>query len=129
MNTVTLYNRQDSPRANASRQAVVERAEAFLRAHVGESVPLVQLCRVVGLSERSLRNAFYDARGMSPKRCVLHERLHEVRRALRGTGAKRATVTNIATDYGSTSCGGLRAPTKRCSERRRPKRCAVPDRN
>ena len=107
MNTVTLYNRQDSPRANASRQAVVERAEAFLRAHVGESVPLVQLCRVVGLSERSLRNAFYDARGMSPKRCVLRERLHEARRALRGTGAKRATVTNLQQSIST----GLAIPT------------------
>lgn len=96
---------QDSSRATLTRQQVVERVEAFLHSHLGESLPLAQLCDVAGVSERSLRNAFYDVRGMSPKRFVLRERLHEVRRALRDADATSGTVTTIATDHGFFELG------------------------
>ena len=88
-----------------TRRQVVERVEAFLQTHLGESLPLAQLCDVAGVSERSLRNAFYDMRGMSPKRFVLHERLNEVRRALRDADATSGTVTTIATDHGFFELG------------------------
>jgi AraC-like DNA-binding protein len=94
-----------SSRASSARRQVVERVEAFLRGHLAESLPLAQLCNVAGVSERSLRNAFYDVRGMSPKRFVLQERLNEVRRALRDADATRGTVTTIATDYGFFELG------------------------
>jgi AraC-like DNA-binding protein len=89
----------------ASRQQIVERAEAFLNAHLGESLPLAQLCDVAGVSERSLRNAFYDVRGMSPKRCVVRARLDNVRRALRAADTARGAVTTIATDNGFFELG------------------------
>ncbi len=89
----------------ASRRQVVERAEAFLNARIGESVSIAQLCRVAGVSERSLRNAFYDVRGMSPKRCAVRARLAEVRRALSGASGTRGAVTTIATDYGFFELG------------------------
>jgi hypothetical protein len=53
-----------------SRRQVVERAEAFLSTRVGESVSIAQLCRVAGVSERSLRNAFYGV----PISEILHPR-------------------------------------------------------
>jgi len=84
---------------------VVERAEAFLSARAGESVSIAELCRVAGVSERSLRNAFYDVRGMSPKRCVVRARLAEVRRALADANGARGAVTTIATDYGFFELG------------------------
>jgi AraC-like DNA-binding protein len=61
----------------------VERAEAYARAHAGTPVPISRLCRVVGLSERALRNAFYGVRGMSPKRCMLVEREAEYQADIR----------------------------------------------
>jgi transcriptional regulator GlxA family with amidase domain len=42
---------------------------------------------------------------MSPKRFVMHDRLHEVRRALRDPRATRATVTDIATEHGFFELG------------------------
>ena len=60
-----------SPQSITSRRRVVERAEAFLLARIGESVSIPQLCQVAAVSERSLRNAFYAVRGMSPKRSVV----------------------------------------------------------
>jgi transcriptional regulator GlxA family with amidase domain len=88
-----------------SRQQVVEQVEAFLSARIGETVSIARLCQVAGVSERSLRNAFYDVRGMSPKRCVVRARLAEVRRALSSANGTRGAVTTIATDYGFFELG------------------------
>jgi len=88
-----------------SRRQIVERAEAFLSAQVGEPVSIAQLCQVAAVSERSLRNAFYAVRGMSPKRCAVRTRLAEVRRALTVANGTRGAVTTIATDYGFFELG------------------------
>lgn len=92
-------------RASESHQQVVRRAEAFLSAHLDESVPVARLCRVVGVSERCLRKAFNNVRGASPKRCAVRARLTVARRALRRAAASHATVTAIATDYGFFELG------------------------
>ncbi len=92
-------------RRSTSRRQLVEQAEAFLRARPSEPVPIAQLCLVVGVSERSLRNAFYAVHGMSPKRCALRARLEGVRRALRDADATRGAVTTIATNHGFFELG------------------------
>jgi transcriptional regulator GlxA family with amidase domain len=91
-----------------SRQEAVERAEAYLRAHIDGPVPLSMLCRVVGLSERALRDAFYSVRGMGPKRWIVGVRLQGVRNALTGCGGA-TTVTNAATAYGFYELGRFAA--------------------
>jgi transcriptional regulator GlxA family with amidase domain len=89
--------------ALASRQRAVQAAEAYLRAHPDVHVPVSKLCRVVGLSERGLRNAFYTVRGMSPARYMRAQRLQNVRDAMRGN--TRGTVTEIATGHGFYELG------------------------
>jgi transcriptional regulator GlxA family with amidase domain len=88
--------------------AVVERIEAYARSHMATSVPIAELCRVAGLSERGLRNAFYRVRGMSPKRSLRAERLRGARRALAGGHGSR-TVTGVATSYGFYELGRFAA--------------------
>ena len=100
-----LTDRRRSSRVNPSRREAVERAETYLRAHLDTSVPLSKLCHVVGVSERSLRNAFYAVHGMGPKRWMLVERLDGVHRALREDRSKPVTVTGVATDYGFNELG------------------------
>ena len=87
-----------------NRRQVVEQAEAFLNAHRGDPVPIEYLCRVTGVSERTLRNAFHDVRGMSPKRFMLRARLDQVHRALQSRDAA-STVTNVATEHGFFELG------------------------
>src|SRR5262249_51819434 len=53
---------------NGARSLVVRRAEQFFRCHVGEPVSIAQLSTIAGVSERSLRNAFYHVCTTSPKR-------------------------------------------------------------
>ncbi len=101
-------SRVDDPARNrrAARRQAVERAEAYLREHTASRVSLADLCRVTGLSERCLRKAFYEVRGLSPSRYLRHERLRTARLALRRpTCGGRTTVTNVAVDCGFFELG------------------------
>jgi AraC family ethanolamine operon transcriptional activator len=89
----------------ASRREAVERIEAYIRLHPDTALPLSELCRIVGLSERSLRNAFYEVRGAAPKRCLQDERLLEVRRALSTPVRRQTTVTDVAMENGFFELG------------------------
>ena len=89
----------------ASRQEIVDRAEAFIKSHIGEPIAIAQLCRVTGVSERTLRSAFNDLRGKSPMRFLMDARLDRVHDALRRHRRGRATVTAVATDYGFYELG------------------------
>ena len=93
----------------ASRHAVVLKAETYVRARLDTRVPLSSLCRVVGVSERGLRNAFYGVHGVCPRRWMLAERLHRVRRALTDPAGRSATVTGIANLYGFYELGRFAA--------------------
>jgi AraC-like DNA-binding protein len=92
-------------RGTASRQVVVERAEAYFRANIDAPLSLATLSRLLGLSERGLRNAFYSVRGKSPKRCLVAARLEGVRRELCNESNNRITVTTVATRYGFYELG------------------------
>jgi AraC family ethanolamine operon transcriptional activator len=89
----------------AAQRAAVERAEAYARAHMDPPVTIAALSSVLGMSERNLRNAFHIVRGMSPKQCLLADRLQAVRRALGDAGDRPVTVTGVATDYGFYELG------------------------
>lgn len=96
----------------ASRQQIVERAEAYIRGRRDSVVRISTLCLITGLSERGLRNAFYEIRGMSPTRYIRAERLAGVRQALCQPDTPAATVTRIATAYGFTELGRFAATYK-----------------
>jgi AraC family ethanolamine operon transcriptional activator len=67
-------------------------------------VTIAQLSAASGVSERSLRNAFYEVCAVGPKRYLRARSLHHVRRALT-TGALGASVTNVATLHGFYELG------------------------
>jgi AraC-like DNA-binding protein len=97
-------NMAPNSRRNQTRSEVVARAEQLLRDRA-EPLPIARLSLLVGVSERGLRNAFNAVRGMSPKQCVIHDRLHGVRRKLSDPRAMPATVTDVATEYGFFELG------------------------
>jgi len=88
---------------------VVARAESYARAHPDAAVPISTLCRVAGVSERGLRNAFRSVYGMSPKQYLLTERLQEVRRELSDARRGPTTVTHVAATYGFFELGRFAA--------------------
>jgi AraC family ethanolamine operon transcriptional activator len=91
--------------ASTGRSQIVRRVEEFFRRHVGEPVSIARLSSIAGVSERSLRNAFYDVYTTSPKRYLKLWQLHQVRRALRSPVTREETVTNVATFHGFYELG------------------------
>jgi AraC family ethanolamine operon transcriptional activator len=99
-------------RVSASRQEVVARAEAYVRAHLDSPIALSHLCRIVGVSERGLRNAFYGVHGVAPKRWMQAERLIRVQNALSEPRGRATTVTEAAADHGFYQLGRFSAMYK-----------------
>ncbi len=91
--------------ASVGRSDIVRRVGEFCRHHVGEPLSIAQLSSVAGVSERSLRNAFYDVFTTSPKRYLKLWQLHQVRRALRALTGEEGTVTDVATLHGFYELG------------------------
>jgi AraC family transcriptional regulator, ethanolamine operon transcriptional activator len=84
----------------SSRLRVVLEAEVVLRGHLDAPITIGELSRTLGVSERTMRNAFADVYQESPKRYFLNERLRRARQALSNVHDDGASVTSIATQYG-----------------------------
>ena len=87
------------------RRELVSRAKMLLRTHINEPVTMAELSRVAGVSERTLRSAFHDVLGLSPKQYAIAERLRAARAALLAADPETTTVTDIATEYGFFELG------------------------
>lgn len=88
-----------------SRTSIVRRVEEFFRDHVDETVSMTRLSTIAGVSERSLRNAFYRVCATSPKKYLRIWQLHQVRRSLRSAPGGPSAVTSVATQHGFYELG------------------------
>src|SRR6476620_156755 len=91
--------------ARVRRSQLVMRVSTYLRDHVGQPVRVADLSRMVGVSERTLRAAFHDVIGISPKRYAITLRLRAARAALSNADPHTTTVTDIATTFGFYELG------------------------
>src|SRR5918993_3957461 len=87
------------------RRELVCRVTGFLRDNLSEPVTISELSRMAGVSERTLRAAFREALGLSPKQYTIAQRLRAAREALRAADPKSTTVTDIAMTYGFFELG------------------------
>jgi transcriptional regulator GlxA family with amidase domain len=95
---------RDDPRPDPRRE-LVSRAVTLLRRHAGDPLTIADLSRRAGVSERTLRAAFHDVLGLSPKQYAIAHRLHAAREALFAAEPGTTTVTDIATAYGFYELG------------------------
>lgn len=82
--------------------------EAWIDAHLDETITIGRLCAVAQVGERSLQLAFQARRGMSPMRFVCERRLAAAHRGIRNAGAGDE-ITGIATNLGFTHLGRFAA--------------------
>ena len=87
------------------RRELVTRALTLLRDHLDEPIKIADLSRMAGVSERSLRAAFHDVVGLSPKQYAIAQRLRAAREALCAADPETTTVTDIAMAYGFFELG------------------------
>ena len=88
-----------------SHSQVVRRALAVLTERRSERTAIADLSRAAGVSERTLRNAFHDVHGLSPKQYLLRHGLEEAHRALQVAQGARGGVTLVATECGFFELG------------------------
>jgi AraC family transcriptional regulator, ethanolamine operon transcriptional activator len=91
--------------ARRARARIVSRAQEFLRAHLDRPIYMREVCAAASISERALRQAFYDLFGMSPNRCLKILRMNGARRGLRRADPSRATVLKVASQFGFWDMG------------------------
>jgi AraC family ethanolamine operon transcriptional activator len=84
---------------SSNRERLVRREDDYMRACLGEPLSLLDLCRELGVSERTLHSAFQQVRGLSPMAYFRAFRLNAVRQELKAV-ANTATVWEIARRWG-----------------------------
>ncbi len=91
------------------RSLLAKRFEAAVEANVDVPLLIPDLCRLVGVSERTLRTLCQEQLGVSPQRFLALRRLHLARRALLRSDGHSTTVTEIATGCGFWELGRFAA--------------------
>src|SRR5262249_10139371 len=97
----------------SNRARLVRRAEDYLRANLGHPLSMFDLCREFDVSERTLRYAFQEARGLSPMAYFKARRLNVVRQELKAAPADTTTVQEIAQRWGFWHTGEFAADYRR----------------
>ena len=94
-----------APARRIPRRELVARITAFLQEHPGDPVTVADLSRMAGVSERTLRAAFHDVIGVSPKRYAIKQRLEAAHAALQNADPRTTTVTDVAMTFGFFELG------------------------
>jgi AraC-like DNA-binding protein len=79
---------------------VVKIAEDYALSHTGDHVHVTDLCRLAGVSERTLEYAFKEVMGLTPVAYLMRLRLHRVRQALLRATHGTTTVSAEALNWG-----------------------------
>jgi AraC-like DNA-binding protein len=85
---------------SAPSQLVLRAVDEQLETRRGERLSVTELSTVCGVSERTLRNVFLHAHGVSPMEYVRLRRLKAVRRMLVRADAEGTTVSEAALTWG-----------------------------
>jgi len=96
-----------------NRERLVRRAEEYMHAYLADPPSVLDLCREVGVSERTLRYAFQEVRGLSPMAYFKAARLNAVREELKAADADAASVHEVARRWGFRHSGEFAADYRR----------------
>jgi AraC family ethanolamine operon transcriptional activator len=88
------------PVSPTTRFAVVSRAQDYIREHIDEPLTVEDLCRVLGVSRRTLQYSFQEVLQLNPVSYLRATRLNGARRMLKTADPKRHSVQDIAARWG-----------------------------
>lgn len=87
-------------RPQLSRGRVIARTLSLIEANCGQPLFIEDICSATQVSERSLRNIFYEFFGVGPMRLLKVRQLYEIRAALLRAHPQRDTVARVAARFG-----------------------------
>ena len=96
--------REDSS-AQRRHATIIRRFRSAVEENPDEPLYIPELCKSIGVSDRTLRICCQEQLGMSPKRYLLLRRMHLARRVLREAAPTATTVTETAMRYGFWELG------------------------
>lgn len=109
LNSATEILSGDTPDYHAYRRSgqLLKTAREFIDATLaaGQIPSIVDICRQLGVSERTLQYAFQHNMQLTPVAYLRIRRLNKVRTALLSATSPHATVTHIATAWGFVHLG------------------------
>jgi AraC-like DNA-binding protein len=79
---------------------IMRRFRREIEEHPDEALYVPEICRAIGVADRTLRICCQERLGMSPKQFLVARRMHLARRDLSRAMPFAATVTEIASRYG-----------------------------
>jgi AraC-like DNA-binding protein len=91
--------------SNHRHAGVMRRFYAILEANSGRVMHAPEMCKAVGVSNRTLTTCCHEALGMTPHHYLRLRQLHLAHRALVLGEPAMTTVTQIATEYGFWDLG------------------------
>jgi AraC family ethanolamine operon transcriptional activator len=103
--SVVFDEQRSHERDSRPATAIVRKVEDWLDGQSPEKVQLVDVCRAVHASRRTLQRAFNETLGMGPTRYFTLRRLTAVRSELHRSDPATVTVTEIAGKYGFWELG------------------------
>jgi AraC-like DNA-binding protein len=86
--------------ARRRHELITRRFHRVVAEHAGQPLYIPEICKAIGVAERTLRVCCHEQLGVSPKQFLLMRRMHFARRDLSRTDPKTTTVTEIATRHG-----------------------------
>ena len=95
----SCMRRQRPDRSRPARDQVIAQCLEFFDANRGSPVLVRDLCRFVGVTERTLRGIFREYFGVGPITLLRLRQLQEVRGALL-SGARQESIADIAASFG-----------------------------
>ena len=86
--------------ARRQHELIMRRFRMAVEEKPDQSLYITEICKMIGVSRRTLEVCCQEQLGVGPKRYLALRRLHLARRALREAALDTTTVTDIATRYG-----------------------------
>jgi transcriptional regulator GlxA family with amidase domain len=115
--TLRVADDFESTRSDRARQAqslIVKAAEDYALSQRGDRLYVTDLCKVAGVSERTLEYAFKETMGLGPVTYLKRLRLHRVRQALLAASQGSTTVSAEALNWGFWHFGEFSRDYKEC---------------
>jgi len=109
LNIAVVTEENIAPTFNERLRAmqIGKKARSYVEDHLDADVlpTIVDICAVLGVSERTLRYAFHEYVGMSPVAYLRTRRLNHVRAVLARSDPQQVTITQVAMRYGFLHLG------------------------
>ncbi len=103
--SISFLSARGAKLSSTGRSVLIRRAEEFMRARLGHPVGAIDLCRELGISDRTLRLAFHERFGFGPMVFYKSLRLNAVRARLKHS--PHTAVAEVAREFGFHHLGNF----------------------